>query len=243
MDLISYAPCIIVLCAVPIWYVLHRRKWTALHNLSRQLYVSDQHREKLESDLMHWIQRAAETEQQLRECIEEKRSASAEAARVLDDVLIVLGSDMGLYTDLGALRRAGMDIQRLVNCSSVAFEEEMNQARLRGNVPRNVHFALHGSRQGIEFTDGRVKPEWLAEQMTGVHCALVASCNSLAIGHAMRGIAEHVVVMAEEIRHEHAAIFAEAFWGEISRGAGASAAFDHARSRSPADVAEMVRLY
>lgn len=163
------------------------------------------------------------------------------------EILVAIGNDPMLQSDLAALRKiaersaGSVKVTRLSPVSLVNLKRTLDRHRTSGNPIRWVHIAAHAGPQGIVFSDGIATGQWLSENMGGVKILVINGCESDSVAD-WAGIVPHVISMREAIPNSDAANFCEAFWQGVAEGLDAEAAFDRALVRVPA-VAEYAELH
>lgn len=165
------------------------------------------------------------------------------------NMLVALGEDQDLWSDINAIDRAQMKFHRLRPSSTVMFGSALNRARLNGKPFRYVHISMHTSEEGCEFQDKLATPEWLSEQLKGVEVLLIAGCESTSVGDWISGIAKYVVTMSEPLdlgkvpMQSGIGIFTTAFWSAIKKGLSPEQAFDTAVERSPSWIEQIAYFH
>ena len=161
-------------------------------------------------------------------------------------VLAVFGPDVDLELDLNAFRKVrqqtGLAFTRLTDVTKDKLTRLLNRERMNGTAVKYIHFAVHANAEGLEFADGVADALWLGEILVGVQAIMMDACKSEEVGDLVRSV-PFVVTLLEEIDHQSAMLFAEAFWVEIGRGRDPEDAYYTALTRCPPDVSEFAQIH
>jgi hypothetical protein len=139
-------------------------------------------------------------------------------------------------------KQTKLNFTRLKDVNRERLERFINRQRMMSQPVRYIHFAVHGNSDGLEFADGIVGGEWLSEKLGGVEVVMIAACESDGVGDLLRNI-PFVVTLLEQIAHEDALLFAEAFWSGIGYGKSPPDAFYEGLDRCPPEVGEFAQLH
>jgi len=143
--------------------------------------------ESLHDRYVSAIASAESTKHYYEDRLEESRLGAAELEAKRSSLLIVTGDQDDLLWDLTELRTLGMRIETMVRPRKEDFKAKMNTLRLSGDMPYNVHFALHGTRVCVEFPGGETASAyWLSEVLRGVARCSLAVCESASVAYEMR---------------------------------------------------------
>lgn len=161
-------------------------------------------------------------------------------------LLVVVGPDYELYSDLSALRvvrsATGLSFHRILNATGEDVDTKLRRGIQVSRPVRYLHFAAHMGKDGVKLADGFYDGHWWSERLSGLQVVLLAGCDSSEIGDWMR-VVPHVVSFSEEVKHQDAAMFTESFWMSIGLGQDADDAVDYALQHTMPYVAEFVEKH
>jgi hypothetical protein len=168
------------------------------------------------------------------------------ALRAHPHLLVVVGDDRPLETDLAAFRKVRTQTQlhftRLVHVTSSRFERYLERARMAQRPVHYLHLAVHANPAGIQFADQVVDGLWLSERLQDVEVLLLDGCEGDFVGDLL-GVVPYVVTLMEPVHHHHAMLLAESFWSEIALGREPVQAYYNALERCPPVVSEFAQLH
>jgi hypothetical protein len=163
------------------------------------------------------------------------------------ELLVAVGPKAKLDIDLAALREVQRKsnncfrFTRVLPATFVNFKNALARRRESGNPIRDVHLSVDAGPEGVEFVDGVIDGVKLSEVLQDVHVLLLAGCEADQVGDLL-GVVPNVVTLREKVETNDARAMTAVFWGAISEGMDAAAAFERVLERCPA-VAEFAELH
>lgn len=161
-------------------------------------------------------------------------------------LLVASGSDSNLEMDYESLRavqsRSGMRFTRIKNATLKSIDEKLTRARVDKRPFDKLHLSLHANPEGIILGGELITSSQMSETFKGIKVLLIAGCSASKLGGRL-GSVRHVVTFSEDVPHDDASVFAQAFWTEIGYGKEAPQAFETALDTSPAGMDEYVEYH
>lgn len=209
----------------------------ALALLNRDRVEDARKIQKLESELISAKARITELEQILKKY--EKDEVRSERA-----LLVGIGDDPNLRVDLAALRavktKTGLGFSRIMPVTFEKLHGILADARMRGKPYPYLHLSVHANPDSVLF-DRHVSALELSEELQDVRILVIAGCQSNELGMLL-GVVPTVITMRENIPHDDAMRFTEAFWTNIGFGVDHEDAFYDAIDKVP-NVQEYAEIH
>lgn len=161
-------------------------------------------------------------------------------------LLVASGSETNLEMDYESLRtvqaRSGMRFTRIKNATLKLIDEKLTRARVNKRPFDKLHLSLHSTPEGIILGGELITSGEMSETFKGIKVLLIAGCSASKLGGRL-GSVRHVITFSEDVPHEDAAVFAQAFWTEIGLGKEPPEAFETALDTAPAGMDEYVEYH
>jgi len=141
--------------------------------------------------------------------------------------------------DVQAIRRTQIPFQRLKDATAKDFDRFLQEARQDGTTPWWVQISAHMGEAGIQFADGVQPVGWLSQRIRDIKVLMLAGCDNERVAAGLVGLAQHVLVIYEEVETVYAADFTYAFWSRIGRGFDPVDAYAQALTECP-QISEFV---
>lgn len=162
-------------------------------------------------------------------------------------VVVVIGPDRDLDVDLAVFRKlqaqGWVSFRRLRPGNSKTLERYLERKRMDKQPARYAHFSVHGNREGLLFEDGMISGTRLSELLKDMQVLFLDACHGDWVADLL-GVVPVVISLMEEIENHDAALFAEAFWGELAQTpTDAEGAYERALHRCPPVVSEFAEIH
>lgn len=143
-------------------------------------------------------------------------------------LLLICGTEQSFCeADRQALRRTGINFQRLMATTKAGVISELRRRRQDDKLFPWIHVTAHATSDGILLSDGIAEPDWWNEQLSGVEVVFLAACQSSAVADALAGMVT-VVFVLEDIENKNASDFTYAFWRRMDEHRDAIKAYRQA---------------